>query len=175
VKIEFLADQPDIPDQVAVSFEQCESLGAVNLRGTGFASQDYDVRTITVENDGTPVSVELRVATLPAYLLAKAHAARGRGLEKDWYDIAYVLLHNDVGGPGAAAARTRDRFGDMLVGGTETALSEVVANFADADAQGSVAYATTMIAVNPDLDFDILANDAVAAVAEFGGRLGIGT
>jgi len=38
-----------------------------------------------------------------------------------------------------------------------------------------VAYATTMITVHPDLHFDVLANDAVAAVAEFGGGLEIGT
>jgi hypothetical protein len=167
VKIEFLADQDDIPNETTVSFDQCESLGAVNLRGTGYAARDYELRSITAELDGDLVSVELRVATLPAYLLAKAHAARGRRLEKDWYDLAYVLLHNDEGGPATAAARVRDRFSSMLVGATETALSELAVNFADADAQGSVAYATTMLAMHPDLDFNVLTNDAVAAVAEF--------
>ena len=48
------------------------------------------------------------MATLPAYLLAKTHAAYGRRLEKDWYDIAYVVLHNDAGGPTAAAARVQE-------------------------------------------------------------------
>ena len=175
VKIEFLADQDDIPNETTVSFDQCESLGAVNLRGSGFAARDYELRTITAELDGNLASVELRVATLPAYLLAKAHAARGRRLEKDWYDLAYVLLHNDDGGPAAAAARVQNRFGSMLVGAAETALSELAANFADADAQGSVAYATTMVAMHPDFDLDVLANDAVAAVAEFGKALGIGS
>jgi hypothetical protein len=175
VKIEFLADQDDIPNETTVSFDQCESLGAVNLRGTGYAARDYELRTITAELDGNLASVELRVATLPAYLLAKAHAARGRRLEKDWYDLAYVLLHNDDGGPAAAAARVQNRFGSMLVGAAETALSELAANFADADAQGSVAYATTMVAMHPDFDLDVLANDAVAAVAEFGKALGIGS
>ena len=175
VKIEFLADQDDIPNETTVSFDQCESLGAVNLRGTGYEARDYELRTITAELDGNLASVELRVATLPAYLLAKAHAARGRRLEKDWYDLAYVLLHNDDGGPAAAAARVQNRFGSMLVGAAETALSELAANFADADAQGSVAYATTMVAMHPDFDLDVLANDAVAAVAEFGKALGIGS
>jgi len=82
---------------------------------------------------------DLRVATLPAYLLAKVHAARGRGLEKDWYDIAYVLLHNDDGGPGAAAQRVRDRFEVALIGPTETALAELAANFTNVEAQGSIA------------------------------------
>ncbi len=81
---------------------------------------------------------------MPAYLLAKVHAAHGRGMTKDWYDVAYVLLHNDDGGPEVAARRVVVRFGDMLVGSTETALTELSTNFTDADSQGSVAYATTM-------------------------------
>jgi hypothetical protein len=167
VKIEFLADQDDIPNQTTVSFDQCQSLGAVNLRGTGFAALDYELRPITASVEGVPVSVQLRVAKLPAYLLAKVHAAHGRALTKDWYDVAYVLLHNDEGGPQAAARRVSDRFGDRLVGSTETALSELSANFTDADSQGSVAYATTMSSMHGELDFDILSNDAVAAVSIF--------
>ncbi len=167
VKVEFLADLDDIPNQQAVKFDDCESLGAVNLRGTGFASEDWELRSIKATVDGSPVAVDLRVATLPAYLLAKIHAAHGRGLTKDWYDIAYVLLHNDDGGPEAAADRVRARFSEALVGSTETALDELAANFTDSLAQGSIAFATTMAGLHPDLDEDVLANDAVAAVATF--------
>lgn len=95
VKIEFLADLDDVQNELTVSFEQCEALGAVNLRGTRFAAQDWALTTITTDVATERLSVGVRVATLPAYLLAKIHAAHGRGLEKDWYDIAYVLLHND--------------------------------------------------------------------------------
>lgn len=130
------------------------------------------MRSITAQIDAVEQTVALRVATLPAYLLAKAHAAHGRGLPKDWYDIAYVLLHNDDGGPGAAGRRVRDQFGDDLVGATLTALSELSANFADETAQGSVAFASTMTRIHPELDRDLLANDAVAAVATFMGALG---
>jgi len=167
IKIEFLADLDDVPNQEVVRFNECDSLGALNLRGTGFASQDWELRTITADLEGEPSKVQLRVATLAAYLLAKIHAAKGRGLTKDWYDIAYVLLHNDEGGPRVAAQRARDRFGDALVGSTTTALQELSANFADASAQGSSGYAETMLGQHPELDGDVLANDAVAAVAEF--------
>ncbi len=87
------------------------------------------------------MSVDVRAATLAAYLLAKIHAAHGGGLEKDWYDVAHVLLNNDQGGPSAAARRVADRFGTDLkiMGSTETALSELAANFTDSDAQGSIA------------------------------------
>jgi hypothetical protein len=167
VKIEFLADLDDVQNELTVSFDQCDALGAVNLRGTGFAAKDWALTTITTDVGSEPVSVEVRVATLPAYLLAKIHAAHGRGLEKDWYDIAYVLLHNDEGGPGVAARRVVEQFGEALVGATETALSELAANFTDGGAQGSVAYATTMQAMHPEMDLDVLANDGVAAVSLF--------
>lgn len=173
VKIEFLADLEDVPNQTTISFDDCHSFGAVNLRGTGFASQDWDLRTVTADLDHGPKSVVLRVATLPAYLLAKVHAARGRGLEKDWYDVAYVLLHNDDGGPVAAGQRVRGRFEAALVGPTETALGELAANFASVEAQGSVAYAATMLGLHPELDYDLLANDAVAAVGDFTAVLGM--
>jgi hypothetical protein len=167
VKIEFLADLDDVADHTTVSFDGCASLGAVNLRGTGFAAKDWALHTITSTVDDRMATVQLRVATLPAYLLAKTHAAHGRCLSKDWYDIAFVLLHNDGGGPSEAARLTVDRFGNDLVAGTETAIGELSANFADEAAQGSVAYATTMVGLHPDLDFDVLANDAVMAVAIF--------
>jgi hypothetical protein len=95
-------------------------------------------------------------------------------LEKDWYDIAYVLLHNDDGGPAVAARRVVDRFGAELVGSTDTSLSELAANFADVDAQGSIAYAATMLGMHPELDFDVLANDAVSAVAMLTDSLPVG-
>jgi hypothetical protein len=59
------------------------------------------------------------------------------------------------------------RFGSELVGATDTVVGELAANFATADSQGSLAYATTMNGLHSDLDEDVLANDAVAAVRIF--------
>ena len=134
VKIEFLADLDDVADHITVSFDGCESLGAINLRGTGFAAREWTLQAITSTVEGRMATAQLRVATLPAYLLAKIHAAQGRNLPKDWYDIAYVLVHFDDGGPSQAARLTVDRFGKDLVAATETAIGELLANFADAAA-----------------------------------------
>lgn len=84
-----------------------------------------------------------------------------------------MLLHNDDGGPGPAGRRVREQFGDHFAGATVTALSELSANFADEVAQGSMAFASTMVGIHPELDPDVLANDAVAAVAAFMGALGL--
>jgi hypothetical protein len=167
VKIEFLADLDSAPGQATLNFVGCTSLGAVNLRGTGFAARDWQLRSFDADLDGQPTTLEVRVATLPAYLLAKTHAAYGRGIEKDWYDIAYVVLHNDDGGPDAAAEQVRSVFAADLVGQTATAVGELAANFTDDNAQGSIAYAQTMFNLYPDLDPDVLANDAAAGIAAF--------
>ena len=171
VRVEFLADLPDVADHTTVSFDGCESLGAMNLRGTGFAARDWELHELTAGIGEGEAPVQLRVATLPAYLLAKVHAAHGRGLTKDWYDIAYVLLHNDAGGPTAAADLVAERFADSLPGATTTAPGELAANFHDETAQGSVAYAETMVGLHPDADMDVAANDAVAAVTAFVARV----
>jgi hypothetical protein len=171
VKIEILADLANAPSEATVTFTGSQSLGAVNLRGTGFAARDWQPHRLTVGVNGEPTAVEVRVATLPAYLLAKTHAAYGRRLQKDFYDVAYVVLHIDAGGPGPAAARVRQVFAGDLVGQTGTALTELAANFSDASAQGSLAYAITMQALHPDLDADVLANDAITGISTFVGSV----
>jgi len=44
---------------------------------------------------------------LAGFLLAKTAAAYSRSKEKDWYDIAFVLLHNNEGGLARQPARTK--------------------------------------------------------------------
>jgi hypothetical protein len=76
-----------------VRFDDCEQLGAVNLHGTGFAARDYDVHVLTARLGGMSMSAEVRVAGLAGFLLAKVAAAGSGHKPKDWYDIAFVLLH----------------------------------------------------------------------------------
>jgi hypothetical protein len=59
VKFELLADLDDQPAQVTISFDGCESLGAVNLRGTGFATRDHEVRTLRTFNSGQEQTAEI--------------------------------------------------------------------------------------------------------------------
>jgi hypothetical protein len=69
--------------------------------------------------------------------------------------------------PFEAARLAVDRFGAELVGATETATGKPAANFAIANAQGSLGYSTTMAGPHSDLDEDGLAIDAVKAVRIF--------
>lgn len=167
VKFELLADLDDAPQQAIVSFDQCEALGAVNLRGTGFAVQDFTPKTIRARIGGTSYEVSVNVTGTAGFLLAKTAAAYGRRMEKDWYDIGFVLLHNDLGGPEEAAVATRRRFAGQLVGSIRTALDDLLANFELPDNQGPAAYARQRRADDPNSDDPQLRADAVLAVRAF--------
>lgn len=167
VKFELLADLDAEPAGAIVSFDACEALGAVNLRGTGFAARDFAPRPIRARVGGVDYEVDVNVTGLAGFLLAKAAAAYGRRKEKDWYDIAFVLLHNDAGGPEAAVEAVRNRFSADLVGITRSGIDDLLANFDAVDAQGPAAYASQIVVDHPGLDEAQLRADAVVAVRSF--------
>ena len=166
VKFELLADLHGEPAEATVVFDACENLGALNLRGTGFAAHDMTVRELSARIEGIDRSAKVNVSGLAGFLLAKAAAAHSRRQAKDWYDIAFVLLHNDAGGPAAAAERVRDRFAGEL-NAVATALRDLQANFETPGAQGPQAYVRQMRIDHPGLDPSAFAADAVLAVQEF--------
>ena len=166
VSFELLADLQDQPAEATISFDACENLGAVNLRGTGFAARDIEIRELSVRDGDVTHTAEVNVSGLAGFLLAKTAAAFSRRKTKDWYDIAFVLLHNDAGGTAAAVALVEERFiGEIAA--LQTALDDLEANFQNLAAQGSRAYVTQMRIDHPELDSETLAADAVVAVGEF--------
>lgn len=167
VRFELLADLDTAPANATVNFDSCEELGAVNLRGTGFAARDIIVQELQARVGGVLHVVEVNITGLAGFLLAKTAAAHSRRKAKDWYDLAFVLLHNDVGGPAVAAASVRERFGEEFGGSIRTALDDLVANFESPSAQGPQAYAMQMLVDHPELDETTLLADAVLAVEEF--------
>ncbi|MCC7112650.1 MAG: nucleotidyl transferase AbiEii/AbiGii toxin family protein [Deltaproteobacteria bacterium] len=124
------------------------------------------MRTLRGEVDGVERVVEVNVTGLAGFLLAKTAAARARAKPKDWYDIAFVLLHNDEGGVDEAARAVRICFGTDLAG-LRTALEELSANFRSPTDQGTSAYAAQMMIDHPDSDEATLRADAVLAVTAF--------
>jgi hypothetical protein len=166
VKFELLADLDTEPAGATVRFAGCERLGAANLRGTGFAARDSQVRVLTAYDQGVRRRAEVNVSGLAGFLLAKTAAAAGRRKAKDWYDIAFVLLHNDSGDPTVAAARVHDVFG-APAGSSVTHLMDLRANFAGADTQGTTAYVDQATLDDPDADPLTAAADCQLAVGSF--------
>lgn len=168
IKFELLADLDDQPNEATVEFDDCDDLGAVNLRGTRFAA--LDARRIAVSVDGG-ATVQVLAAGLAGFLLAKVGAARSRRKPKDWYDIAFVLLHNDAGGPDEAARQVRDVFEDRLPE-VRTALYDLRANFDGPGSQGASAYAEQFLLDHPEEEPVQVEADAVLAVRRFCDLLG---
>jgi len=167
VKFELLADLDTVPTGDVLKFAGCEQLGAVNLRGTRFAARDVVISTLRSKVGEDLRVVDVNVTGLAGFLLAKAAAAHSRRKTKDWYDIAFVLLHNNEGSPRAAAAAVRRTFAGDLVGAMRTALDDLAANFASTTNQGPEAYASQMHIDHPELASTTLRADAVLAVIEF--------
>jgi Nucleotidyl transferase AbiEii toxin, Type IV TA system len=166
VKFELLADLDTEPAEAIIKFTGCQDLGAVNLRGTGNAARDSEVRILTAVDDGVPRQAEVNVAGLGGFLLAKAAAAHSRRKPKDWYDIAFVLLHNDHGDVRAAAERVRTVFGPAVIS-LNSALEDLKANFGDSSAQGTAAYVGQITLDHPDTDPAVAAADGQLAVRAF--------
>lgn len=141
----------------------CSRLRAVNLRGTGNVERDHRETTL----DGPDGPVRFRIAALAGYLLSKAAAARTRGAEKDYYDLAYVLLHNHAGGPGAAAAVVNVSDIQPALAGMTSTFVELRERFRNDRAHGPIAFAQESLKVIPEANAALLAADAAAAVNEF--------
>ena len=166
IKFELLADLDSAAAESTVKFQECDRLGAANLRGTGYATRDVEVKLLTANIDGEKRTVEVNVTGVAGFLLAKCAAVRSRRHPKDWYDIAFVLQQNDIGGPEAAARAVMEKFrGDKEA--FRTTLDDLLANFADPNAQGPRAYAGQMLTDHPELDRETLWADAVVSVRAF--------
>jgi len=164
IKFELLADLDTAPQNATVVFAGSGQLGAANLRGTGFATKDIEIRTLSANDHGRHLTVEVNVTGLAGFLLAKTAAAHGRHKAKDYYDIAFVLLHHNLGSE-SAAERVLARFG--LPASMRTPLLDLQANFTDEASIGAEAYVRQMTQDHPEVDPGQAALDGVLAVREF--------
>lgn len=167
VKLEFLCDLDTEPEGI-VAIPGCRVLRANNLRGTGYVAADWTVRELTADlTDLGPTTVRVRFAGLQGYLLTKCVAVRHRGKEKDHYDLVFVLIHNRVGGPGAAARQLLDgKLADRLPALRSTFL-EVRERFYSVTSPGPKGFAAESARADPSTAQEESRALAVAAVNEF--------
>ena len=116
---------------------------------------------------------DVRVAGLCGYLLAKSTAIRERGAEKDYYDFAYILIFNRLGGPAQAASELKDGKLKHRIQSMKTVWREVSDRFGAPERVGPKAYAVQALLVDPAEDEFRLRQDAVSAVGEFIETLGV--
>lgn len=167
VKIEFLCDRDDAAADQPIALPGCRMLTAANLRGTGFVARDWVEEELTGAIEGERVTVLAKYAGLEGYLMAKAFAVRHRGLDRDCYDLAFVLIYNRAGGPGQAAELLRSGEFAEDVRNARAVWREIEARFTDASAFGPRSYGDQALLVDPGADSAGLRQNAVGAVAEF--------
>lgn len=161
VKVELLCDVYDNPGR-EVALPGCAVASAQNLRGPGAALAQRTVRRVAVEQRDGVMTVELQFASLGGYLLAKAAAAFDRGLDKDFYDLAFHLLYNKEGGPAAAGRAVRAASDDEAAEYARIFLA-VLAMFDDPAGPAARAYAELRAQDGVTMAVDLLAQDAAAA------------
>lgn len=173
VKIEFLCDLGDRIAEEAVPCNGCDVMKAMNLRGTRFVAMDWSWRNLSAPSpSGETLTVRARFAGLEGYLLSKCFAVRHRGLAKDYYDLAYVLIHNQAGGPRQAAELLRaGKLSDKLTD-LSSLFEEIDARFSSSSTYAAASYASQMLLVDPELEENILRTNATVAVREFLEALG---
>lgn len=169
VKLELLCDTPDNLG-LEIALPGCATAGALNLSGPGAAGERVVVRELRIPGHdlpgvlgAPPETVGIRFADLGGYVLAKAAAVVGRQLDKDLYDLAFVLLHNTAGGPRVAGeeafwalpAEPRTDYAAIL----RAALSR----FADRASGGPYVYAEQRRRDGEETDLDVLVEDAIGA------------
>lgn len=174
VKIEFLCDLDAYESAALIRPDGCTELTALNLRGARYVAMDFEERELSdVNADGDPISGKLRVAGLGGYLLAKACALRDRALAKDYYDFAYVLIHNRAGGATAAAELIRSGVLAAELPGLRSVLLEVRERYKRTSDDGPVRFAEESLKADVALDASRARADAVAAVTSFMAELGL--
>lgn len=168
VLIEFLCDLSNYREGECIRPKGCRELAAANLRGTGYVEDDFAWREITGKlANGTVATVSARFAGLEGYLISKCVAVRTRAAAKDYYDLAYVLLHNRAGGPEAAARRLRAGALADAIAQLQTTLLEVRERYRNPNDDGPRFFAEQAHQMDPASDEAMLRTDAVDAVARF--------
>lgn len=172
VKLEILCDAPDNLG-LEIALPGASVVGAMNLQGPAPALEDAYFRDLEVPADletgvaSHPSTVRVRFAGLGGYILAKAAALTRRLLDKDAYDLVFVLLFNDAGGPRAAAAAARRAVPSGAEHDCVLEVRAIRSHFASPDAQAARDYALQMVRAGDPSTADQLAQDAVSAVAAF--------
>lgn len=108
VRLDLVCDVYDSPG-LPIELPGTAHAAAQNMRGPAAAVSAPIMRTLHVpdavraEFPVAPAQIPLRFASLGGYLVAKSTAFLSRGLQKDAYDLAFVMMYAP-GGPRAAAA-----------------------------------------------------------------------
>ena len=132
VDVDFLAPQ-ELDLRVPRTSRRLKAFRVLQADGCSEAFREPQIITIDGQMvSGAKNSVELRVASLPNFLLMKCFALNGRDKPKDAYDICYCLEHAPGGAAIIAKAWNKRSSEENVVKATEVLRQK----FASVDAYG---------------------------------------
>lgn len=179
VRLDLLCDVADNVGQ-EIALPGATSVAAQNVAGPAPALHDVVVREISLDpatgTRGGGGTVAVRFAGLGGYLLAKAAAAHHRGEPRDFYDLAYVLLHASAGSPEAVARAAADAVPPYPHVDHLALLRAALRALADPSGPAAGAFAGQRVLDGDPTDESVLRQDAagaaIAALAELDRRSG---
>lgn len=170
VRLDVLCDAPDSPGQ-ELALPGASNVAAQNIAGPAPALTQPVARTLPVPAEeaaivGRPAGapVQVRFASLGGYIHAKAAAVHHRREPRDFYDFAYVLLHNSAVGPAAAVGAALAAMPDHPHSDHRATLRSALSALSSED--GANHYARQRRLDGDETDEAVLAQDAVGAALE---------
>lgn len=173
VRLDLLCDVPDNPGQ-AIGLPGAETAVAQNLGGPSAALRTPIVRSLAVSGStradfpDAPAEVRLKFASLGGYIVTKSFALLSRGLDKDAYDLMFVILFADGGARSAATAAAeaaaqvqpnRPSSGQVV--------RDAVTKFTGTDSRLTDAVIRQLVQAGDDSNPDQLRNDVTIAARQF--------
>lgn len=165
VKLELLCDVYDNVGQ-EIALPGCARASAQNLRGPAAALRDRVPHRLPATESRRDPEVAIAFTGLGGYVLSKAAAVAGRQLDKDFYDLAFVLIYNTAGGPAAAGRAARAAIPPDSTTDYPSVLLSVMREMSDPSSRGARSYANGRLQDGVDASLDVLTQDAAAAALE---------
>lgn len=175
VRLDLLCDVPDSPG-LPIVLPGASEASAQNLGGPAAALRDPLIRSLTVTDSvradfpDAPELVKLRFARLGGYIVAKSFALLSRDMEKDAYDLMFVVMFAKGGARAVAAATAAESAASPSQFSRppyHETVREAMSKFIGADSRMRNAVVRQFAQAGDDADPDQLRIDVVAAARQF--------
>lgn len=171
VRLDLLCDVADNPGQ-AIHMPGATNAAAQNLEGPAAALHQPVTRSLEVpaalraSSSAVPEQVKLRFASLGGYIAAKSAALLTRGLDKDAYDLMFVIMYAP-GGPRSAAVAALDVQVPPGRRSVSETIGPAVQRFVDRTGDWTTIVVGQLFAAGDDSDEDQLRADVSVAASRF--------
>ncbi len=163
-RVDLLCDVADSRGQT-IALPGAQSAAAQNLDGPAAALREPVTRAVPIPEGlrapfpTTARTIDLRFASLGGYIAAKSAALLARNLDRDAYDLLFVMMYAP-GGPEAVADAVRGAHVDPLI------IRSAAGRFTT-ESEWTQKAVTLLLAAGDDTDEQLLTTDVTVAARRF--------